>query len=123
MIEERLLTREEIRQRYPEYDSLEFLDRVGLDLSENTCAGKYIREFAPNLEYIMAGVWAIGGYFIQPSYRETKLIICGFFTLAGYLVGYGLRIALGCMVYETFSEEGDYRGFVDSIKSIFSDRT
>jgi len=130
MREEKPLTRKEMGEKYPEYYSLDAIDRIELNLQENTQAGNYLRNFAPNLEIILAGTMVVGTLVlnvISPEFRneyppnEQWIRYCLAAVIGGTL-GYGIRISFGTLAYETFSEEGEIREMFDYIKSSLSDR-
>ena len=104
MLENKLMTREDLRKKYPEYDNLRAIDKLMLDLEENTYSGNFIRNTGRGAEFVPVVLGPIFTYF---NFEDPGIVRYMASAAIGLTIGLTLRVAISELMYETFSEEGD----------------
>ncbi len=111
-----MLTRKELKEKYPEYDDMRAIEKHILEVSEDTYAGNFYKKFTRSF----AIVGAIGMPFLT-DYLAKKGMIApdpGFVryalgSLLGLTVGWASGISIAGLIYETCSEEGEIHQWFD----------
>ena|SRR3989338_8790083 len=104
MLEKKLMTREDLRKKHPEYDNLRAIDKLMLDLEEDTYSGNFIRNTGRRAEFATA---ALGPIFTYLNFEDPGIMRYILSAALGFTIGVALRVSVCELMYETFSEEGE----------------
>jgi hypothetical protein len=117
-----MITREEVRQHYPNYDHSKAYEKIFLEDSLDTMPGRIRKSIRRPLEAILTVGAPVAVYFLaKEGYTAPNPSpwIYAFATVEGLALGYTVGTVVGTAIYETFCREGELRTFFRKARSYF----
>lgn len=117
------MTRAQMKEQFPGYDNSLAIEKIALEDSLNTRAGKFRRNVKLPLELILTIGFPVSLPFLakagyaapNPDFWQYAVGAC-----TGFLIGYALGTAVGTLAYETVDREGEINQFFQRLAHSFS---